>query len=120
ERLRSLKVDYKLKFGWLLDWKIGWLRTLENFVHITGCSTKQVRQTGTVRSKPARRRKFGFRGYGGQLALQRQLSHPSTPAKQHTVGKSDKAVGAPIRHCGEGARYITGGSHFKPAPIHPQ
>ena len=36
ERLRGLEIDHKLEFGRLLDGEIGWLRAIEDLVHVGG------------------------------------------------------------------------------------
>src|SRR5262249_57460689 len=54
EGLGSLGVDHQLKFGRLLNWKIGRLRALENL----GGAPKQVSNLGSVRHESAGCHKF--------------------------------------------------------------
>jgi len=42
ERLGRLEVDDQLELGGLLDWEIGWLRALEDFVDEDWGASKQV------------------------------------------------------------------------------
>src|SRR5262249_37903593 len=58
EGLGSLGVDHQLKFGRLLNWKIGRLRALENLVDIVSGAPKQVSNIGSVRHESAGCHKF--------------------------------------------------------------
>ena len=42
EHCCGLGVDHQIEFCRLLNWKIGWLRALQNFIYVAGESAKQV------------------------------------------------------------------------------
>ena len=46
--LGRLKVDHQLELRWLLDGQVCWLYALEDFINITGCSSKDIRLIRSV------------------------------------------------------------------------
>src|SRR5262245_61416219 len=47
--LRGFEIDHKLKLGWLFDWQISRLGTLQYFIHVSGRATKILSITGCIR-----------------------------------------------------------------------
>src|SRR5262249_29874357 len=52
EGLRGLEIDDQFDFRRLFDGQIGWLRALEDLVHVGGGESETVTKTWTVRHKP--------------------------------------------------------------------
>src|SRR6516165_7805646 len=53
ERLGGLEVDCELERGRLLDWQLGWIGLVENFVDVDAQSPVSRRDTRAVRHKTA-------------------------------------------------------------------
>src|SRR5262249_15661122 len=48
ERFGGFEIDDELEFGWLLDWKVRGLRSLQNFVNVPGSAPIQVTKICSV------------------------------------------------------------------------
>src|SRR5436190_10323123 len=53
ERFGGIEVDDEFEFGGLLDWEVGWLGALQNFIHIRGGAPANVLNARSVGYKAA-------------------------------------------------------------------
>src|SRR5690349_6585942 len=74
ERLGGLEVDDHLELGWLLNWKIGRLRTPQNLVNVISGAPKQVSNIWPIGDEPAGYHKFPDSMKRRQLLLSGEFS----------------------------------------------
>ena len=80
EALSGFQIDNQLDLGSLLNWKIGWLFTLENSARINTGQAVTVQNVRSVAHKTASERKLAVRIYGWHCMAGRQRDEPITLA----------------------------------------
>src|SRR6266511_983940 len=67
--LRRFQVDDQFELRGLLDRQIGWLRTLEDFVHVCSSSPEQVGDVRSIRHQPPGLHELASKVHSRELSL---------------------------------------------------
>src|SRR5215831_10144009 len=86
-RLSRLQIDHQLKAGRLLDWKLGWLGTLQDLVYENGGPAVHINFRAEISRQPAVAGELSPRANGRYMKGERQLCNPfGRQARLHDDG----------------------------------
>src|SRR5262249_32247502 len=105
---RCFEVDDELEFCRLLDWQVGGLGPLQNFVHICSGAAVQVGQAHAVGHKPTSFDPFRKVVYRRQSALYCEVKNPCSMRTEHRTRQHDESVSPPLACGSEGSLNILG------------
>src|SRR5262245_65944981 len=92
ERLGALKVEHQLELGWLHDWQVGRLLTLEDATSIKADLTVRVRKPASVAHQAAGRGKLAILVDRGHRMAERQCRKLCDPAVKEWIGANPKCT----------------------------
>src|SRR5262245_33793379 len=118
--LGRFEIDDELELHWLLDRKIGWLGTLQDFIHISGNAAVLVDDTRSVSHEAACVHIIAIWINRWQPALCRKIRDPGSVAGKHGGRQHYERSGAPSGYRGKGAFEIVGIFHRRRLEWEPQ
>ena len=86
KRLGGLEVDNQLELGRLLYRQVCRLGALQNFVHVFGTPSVQIRKIWSVRQEPRDNHILLHYVHGGQPVLRHKIDNPSDMGQVEGVG----------------------------------